>query len=154
MLAINADYLDFEYLQPLCDIISLHCPLNHDTHHIVNERTIEQMRAGFMFINTSRSGLADARAVITALKTGQIGYLGLDVYEEETDLFFENFSNQVLQDDIFARLQTFPNALITGHRAFFTREALEAIYRAAIANLTALEANKSGDACLVTKSRK
>ena len=96
-----------------------------------------------MLINTSRGAVVDSRAVIDGLKTGKIGYLGLDVYEEEGDLFFEDLSDQVIQDDVFARLLTFPNVLITGHQAFFTREALRAIADTTIANITAFE--KTGE---------
>jgi D-lactate dehydrogenase len=94
------------------------------------------MKEGVMLINTSRGGLIDTRAVIRALKSGRIGYLGLDVYEEENNLFFEDLSNHILQDDIFTRLLTFPNVLITGHQAFFTQEALRNIADTTIANIT------------------
>ena len=121
------------------DIISLHCPLTPETHHIVNDKTIAQMKNGVMVINTGRGGLIDTRAAIAGLKTKKIGYLGLDVYEEESDLFFEDYSNQLLQDDIFARLLTFPNVVITGHQAFFTKEALQAISEVTLANIDHFE---------------
>ena len=108
------------------------------------------MKKGVMIINTSRGGLVDTVAVIDGLKSEQVGYLGLDVYEEETDLFFEDFSNTVLQDDVFARLLTFSNVVITGHQAFFTREALDAISMVTLNNLTALENNDLEKACLIT----
>jgi D-lactate dehydrogenase len=104
------------------------------------------MKPGVMLINTSRGALIDTAAAIDGLKTGKIGYLGLDVYEEEGDLFFEDLSEKVIQDDVFSRLLTFPNVLITGHQAFFTTEALEAIARITIANITAFaEGHESGN---------
>ncbi len=98
------------------------------------------MKPGAMLINTSRGAIVDTRAVIEGLKAGRIGHLGLDVYEEEADLFFEDLSDRVLQDDVFARLLTFPNVLVTAHQAFFTAEALTAIAETTIANVTAFEA--------------
>jgi D-lactate dehydrogenase len=118
------------------DILSLHCPLTNESHHLINDQSISKMKEGVMLINTSRGGLIDTRAVIRALKSGRIGYLGLDVYEEENNLFFEDLSNHILQDDIFTRLLTFPNVLITGHQAFFTQEALRNIAETTIANIT------------------
>jgi len=121
------------------DIITLHCPLTPDTHHLINAQAIRQTKPGVMLINTSRGAIIDTSAVIEGLKSGHIGYLGLDVYEEEGDLFFEDLSNLVLQDDVFARLLTFPNVLITGHQAFFTRNALQSIAQITLGNLTELE---------------
>lgn len=123
----GVEYVDLEELYKQSDIISLHCPLNHDTYHIINEYAINAMKAGVMIINSSRGPLIDTNAAIGGLKSGTIGYLGLDVYEEEDDLFFEDLSDQVIQDDTFVRLQTFPNVLITSHQAFFTKEAVENI---------------------------
>ena len=100
------------------------------------------MKTGVLIINTSRGAVVDTRAVIKALKSGKIGSLGLDVYEEEEELFFEDLSNEVIQDDLFARLLTFPNVLITGHQAFFTREALEASAETTLSNISDFE--KSG----------
>ncbi|WLD57067.1 2-hydroxyacid dehydrogenase [Salinispirillum sp. LH 10-3-1] len=136
--AMNIDYVPLEELWRRSDVISLHCPLMPETHHLVNADSIAAMKRGTMLINTSRGALIDTRAVIAGLKSGQIGYLGLDVYEEEADLFFEDFSNHLLQDDVFARLLTFPNVIITGHQAFFTREALDAIARTTMHNINAL----------------
>jgi D-lactate dehydrogenase len=102
-----------------------------------------------VLVNTSRGGLVDTRAVIRGLKSGKIGALGLDVYEEEADLFFEDLSGTVIQDDVFARLLTFPNVLVTGHQGFFTREALEAIAETTLANATAFEGGE-GEIHLVT----
>ena len=121
------------------DIITLHCPLTPQTHHLVNEDALARMKRGVMIVNTSRGALVDTQAAIEGLKSGHIGYLGLDVYEEEAELFFEDHSSRVIQDDAFMRLLTFPNVLITSHQAFFTRNALEEIARVTMANLTALE---------------
>ncbi|KIT17174.1 2-hydroxyacid dehydrogenase [Jannaschia aquimarina] len=136
----GADYVDLPDLLEHSDIVTLHCPLTPGTHHLIDETALASMRNGAYLINTSRGGLIDTRAVIRALKSGQLGGLAIDVYEEEGDLFFENLSGQVLQDDIFARLLTFPNVLVTGHQAFFTEEALNAIARTSLANATAFEA--------------
>jgi D-lactate dehydrogenase len=132
-------FVNLEKIWQEADIISLHCPLTNDTHHMINAAVIEQMKQGVMLINTSRGGLIDTKAIIVGLKNKKIGYLGLDVYEEESDLFFENKSNQLLQDDIFARLLTFPNVVITGHQAFFTREAMTAISQITVDNITHFE---------------
>jgi D-lactate dehydrogenase len=121
------------------DIIALHMPLMPDTHHIINDAAVQRMKQGVMLINTSRGGLVDTRAVIDGLKRGRIGALGLDVYEEEADLFFEDLSDTVIQDDVFARLLTFPNVLITGHQGFFTGEALQNIAETTLGSVTAFE---------------
>lgn len=134
-----ARWVDFDTLMQQSHIVSLHCPLTPQTRHLIDDRTLALMPAGAMLINTSRGALVDARAVIDALKSGHLGYLGLDVYEEEGDLFFEDLSNQVIQDDVFARLTTFPNVLITAHQAFFTREALSRIAQVTLLNLRALK---------------
>lgn len=134
-----ARYVSADELFARSDIITLHCPLVPETRHLINEETLARMKRGVMLINTSRGGLIDTEAVIRALKSGKIGLLGLDVYEEEADLFFEDLSTQVIQDDVFARMLTFPNVLITAHQAFFTRQALEAIARETLANITAFE---------------
>lgn len=147
--AMNIQYVPLHELWQRSDVISLHCPLMPETHHLVNAGSITQMKPGAMLINTSRGALIDTRAVIAALKSGHIGYLGLDVYEEEADLFFEDFSNHLLQDDVFARLLTFPNVIITGHQAFFTREALDAIARTTMFNINALTQGKLDTAHLV-----
>lgn len=135
----GAVYVGLSDLLAHSDIISLHCPLTPQTRHLVNTASIAAMKRGVMIINTGRGALVEARALIRGLKSGQIGHLGLDVYEEEADLFFENLSDQILQDDIFARLLTFPNVLITGHQAFLTQEALTAIARTTIENISVYE---------------
>lgn len=122
------------------DIVSLHAPLTPATHHVVNAAALARMKRGVMLINTSRGALIDTRALVDALKRGHIGAAGLDVYEEEEGVFFRNLSDQVLQDDVLARLLTFPNVLITSHQAFLTREALDAIAGTTLANVQAFEA--------------
>jgi D-lactate dehydrogenase len=136
---LGVEYVDLPELYAKSDIISLHCPLTPDTYHIIDEKALAQVKPGVMLINTSRGALVDTAAVIEALKTGQVRYLGLDVYEEEEDLFFEDLSGMVIQDDLFARLLTMPNVLITGHQAFFTRNALQRIAETTIGNITAFE---------------
>jgi D-lactate dehydrogenase len=121
------------------DIVSLHCPLTPATHHLIDASRIKLMKPGAMLVNTSRGGLVDTRAVIAALKTGHIGHLGLDVYEEEADLFFEDKSSEIIGDDVFSRLLTFPNVVVTAHQAFFTRNALEAIASQTVRNLVHFE---------------
>jgi D-lactate dehydrogenase len=137
--ALGVRYLGIEELFSKSDIITLHCPLTPATQHLVDDRALGRMKRGAMLINTSRGAVIDTRAVIRGLKDGMIGSLGLDVYEEEADLFFEDLSDRIIPDDVFARLLTFPNVLITGHQAFFTEEALTAIAEMTIANITAFE---------------
>lgn len=133
------EYVALDRLWTESQIISLHCPLTPETHHLVDAQALAQMQKGVMLINTSRGALIDTEAVIGALKSGTLGYLGLDVYEEEGDLFFQDLSEQVIQDDLFSRLLTFPNVLITGHQAFFTQEALHNIARTTLRNLKDFE---------------
>lgn len=133
----GVEYMSMDDLLRTADIITLHLPLTSETHHLINAEGVSIMKPGVMLINTSRGALLHTPAVIDGLKTGHIGYLGLDVYEEEDDIFFQDLSSSILQDDVFARLLTFPNVLITGHQAFFTREALEAIATTTVANITA-----------------
>jgi D-lactate dehydrogenase len=137
--AMGVTYVGFEELLTRSDIIALQCPLNPATKHLINDAAIAAMKPGVMLINTSRGAVIDTRAVIRGLKSGKIGALGLDVYEEEADLFFEDLSNKYISDDVFARLLTFPNVLITGHQGFFTREALHAIATTTIANIMAFQ---------------
>ena len=138
-LAAGVTYMPLADLLPICDIVSLHCPLTPGTKHMIDKAAIATLKHGMMLINTSRGALIDTTMVIEALKDGVIGHLGLDVYEEEGDLFFQDLSDQVIRDDVFARLLTFPNVLITGHQAFFTTEALTAIAETTMANLSAFE---------------
>lgn len=124
------------------DIISLHCPLVDSTRHMINERTLKLFKQGAMLINTSRGGLINTAEVIEAMKSGQLGYLGLDVYEQEAKLFFHDNSEDVIQDDLITRLISFPNVLITSHQGFFTKEAMEQIATTTFNNIDAF-ANKS-----------
>ncbi len=126
------------------DIISLHCPLTIETRHLINAETIAGMPRGVMLINTSRGALVDTRAVIDGLLSGQIGYLGIDVYEDEAELFYEDHSSRVLLDDQLSRLLTLPNVIVTGHQAFFTREAVTTIAETTLASVTHFA---SGSAC-------
>lgn len=135
----SGTYVGLDELCRRSDVVSLHCPLTPETHHIIGPGTLAQMKDGAMLINTSRGALVNAAAVVEALKSGKLGGVGLDVYEEEGDLFFEDLSDQVIQDDVFSRLLTFPNVIVTGHQAFFTEEAMENIASTTIANLTAFE---------------
>jgi D-lactate dehydrogenase len=137
--AIGVRYLGLAELLGAADIVSLHCPLTPATRHLIDHGAVEAMRPGAMLINTSRGAVIDTRAVIDGLKSGRIGSLGLDVYEEEGDLFFRNLSDSVIQDDLFARLLTFPNVLITAHQAFFTQDALAGIASTTIGNITSFE---------------
>ncbi|HEY9599740.1 MAG TPA: 2-hydroxyacid dehydrogenase [Cyanophyceae cyanobacterium] len=137
--ALGAKYVELPELFAQSDIITLHCPLTPQTYHLINEQSIEQMKPGVMLINTSRGALVDTEAVIVALKSKKIGYLGLDVYEQESDLFFEDLSEEVIQDDVFQRLLTFPNVVITGHQAFFTENALNNIAETTLSNITDFE---------------
>jgi D-lactate dehydrogenase len=121
------------------DIISLHCPLTESTKHLVNRDTISQMKPGVMLINTGRGALIDTGSVIDGLKTGQLGYLGIDVYEQEEHLFFRDLSENIIQDDQIMRLMSFPNVLITSHQAFFTDEALSEIARITYENIASFE---------------
>lgn len=135
--AAGGRYVSFDELLQRADVVTLHCPLTPATHHLIGEDALARMKPGAMLINTSRGAVMDARAVIGALKSGRLGHVGLDVYEEEGDLFFENLSDTVIQDDVFMRLLTFPNVLVTGHQGFFTHEAMSAIAGTTIANLAA-----------------
>jgi D-lactate dehydrogenase len=138
---LGLSYVDLQELVRESEIVSLHAPLLPTTAHLINEQTIALMKKGVMLINTSRGGLVDTQAVIDAIKTGKIGYLGLDVYEEETELFFEDLSLQVIPDDVFSRLLTLPNVVITGHQAFLTKEALEHIAQTTIDNIIEFATN-------------
>jgi D-lactate dehydrogenase len=128
--------------EALCDaeIVSLHCPLLPNTQHMINEQTLKLFKKGAMLINTSRGALVETADVIAALKSGQLGYLGLDVYEQESDLFFHDLSGDIIQDDLISRLISFPNVLITSHQGFFTREAMQQIAETTFSNADAFAA--------------
>ena len=135
----GVQYMALDELFGESDLVTLHCPLIPATFHMIDDEALARMKPGVMLINTSRGKLIDTEAAVRALKSGKIGSLGLDVYEEEADLFFEDLSDRVIQDDVFARMLTFPNVIITGHQAFFTANALEAIAEETLANITAFE---------------
>jgi D-lactate dehydrogenase len=137
------NYCDLDQLLGESDIVTLHCPLNESTRYLINLDSIQKMKPGVMLVNTSRGGLVDTSAVINGLKTKQIGSLALDVYEEEGALFFEDLSQVIVKDDVFSRLLTFPNVLITSHQAFFTEQAMHEIARVTMQSLTEFERNES-----------
>ncbi|OXV26635.1 NAD(P)-dependent oxidoreductase, partial [Enterobacter kobei] len=143
-LEMGVEYVDLPTLFSQSDVISLHCPLTPENYHLLNQAAFDQMKDGVMIINTSRGGLVDSQAAIEALKTQKIGALGMDVYENERDLFFEDKSNDVIQDDVFRRLSACHNVLFTGHQAFLTAEALISISETTLGNLQQLE---KGETC-------
>ncbi|TWU02137.1 2-hydroxyacid dehydrogenase [Stieleria varia] len=136
---LGMQYVSLDELFAESDVISLHCPLTPQTHHLIDAAAIQKMKPGVMIVNTSRGAVIDTGAVINGLKSGKIGHLGIDVYEEEADLFFEDLSSQVIPDDMLSRLLTFPNVIVTGHQGFFTEEALSCIAETTLQNLTDLE---------------
>lgn len=142
VLELGVEYLPLAELYPQCDIISLHCPLTADNRHLLNQASFAQMKPGVMVINTSRGGLLNAFDAMEALKLGQIGSLGLDVYENEKGLFFEDKSNEIIQDDVFRRLSACHNVIFTGHQAFLTEEALGSIAHTTLSNVKALLAGE------------
>jgi len=134
-LELGVKYVKIDQLFKASDVISLHCPLNSETKHLVDKSALDKMKHGVMLINTSRGAILDASAVIKELKSKKIAYLGLDVYEQESELFFEDLSGEIIQDDVFERLLTFPNVLITSHQGFFTSNALENIADTTLKNI-------------------
>ncbi len=139
---LGVEFLPLMDVLKRADVISLHCPLMEQTHHIINKETIAVMKDGVMLINTSRGGLIDTKAVITALKSRKIGYLGIDVYEQEEKLFFRDLSEDIIEDDTIQRLMSFPNVLVTAHQAFFTEEALGQIADTTLSNIQQLSQQK------------
>lgn len=148
--ALGVRMVRLEELLESSDIITLHCPLTPQTRHLINAASLTLTRKGVMIINTGRGALVDSKALIAGLKSGHLGSVGLDVYEEEADLFFRDLSDQVLTDDVFARLLTFPNVVITAHQGFFTQEAMQAIADTTVANLTGFERGSVPEANRVT----
>jgi D-lactate dehydrogenase len=142
MEALGAIYLPLTDLFNESDIISLHSPLTEQTHNLINGDTINMMKTGVMLINTSRGGLVDTRAVITGLKSGKLGYVGIDVYEQEEKLFFRDLSGGIIKDDVIARLISFSNVLITAHQGFFTGEALDKIAEVTLSNINSILRNE------------
>ena len=131
----DIQYVDLQQLFAQSDIISLHCPLTDETHHMINSSSIEQMKKGVVLVNTSRGALIDAEALLSGIKSRKIGAACLDVYEEESDIFFEDFSNHIVEDDTLARLISMPNVIVTSHQAFLTEEALDNIASTTVQNL-------------------
>jgi D-lactate dehydrogenase len=150
-LAIGMRYITLEELLAESDIVSLHAPLTPQTHHLINAETLSHIKRGAILINTSRGALIDTRALIPALKRGYLGAVGLDVYEEESHLYYQDLSDEVISDDVITRLLTFPNVLITGHQAFFTREALNMIAKTTIENINDFAAGRSNENILRPK---
>ncbi|MEO5715725.1 MAG: 2-hydroxyacid dehydrogenase [Luteolibacter sp.] len=141
--ALGGSYVTRDELLASSDIISLHCPLTPESHHLINTRTLAMMRDGVMIINTSRGALIRAADMIGALKSGKVGYLGIDVYEQEGDLFYQDLSNEIIQDDVLQRLLTFPNVIVTSHQAYFTDTALRNISETTIGNAGDFAGGKS-----------
>ncbi len=140
--AEDVTYVTLDELLAKSDIISLHCPLTEDTLHLVNAESIRKMKKGVVLVNTSRGALIDAEALLAGIKERQIGAACLDVYEEEADIFFQDYSGHILSDDVLARLISMPNVIVTSHQAFLTKEALKNIADTTIENLREFE--KSG----------
>jgi D-lactate dehydrogenase len=139
MKKAGVSYCSMDELLQESDIISLHCPLLPETHHLINKDAFSKMKKGAMLINTSRGAVIDTAAAIEALKNEQLGYFGIDVYEQEEKLFFKDLSERIIADDMIARLIGFPNVLITSHQGFFTKEALEQIASVTLKNISDFE---------------
>ena len=135
----NIRYVELDELFENSDIISLHCPLTEETYHIIDEKTLEKCRHGVVILNTSRGALVDAEALLSGIKSRKVGAACLDVYEEESDFFFEDFSGHIVEDDTLARLISMPNVIVTSHQAFLTEEALSNIAETTVKNLVSLE---------------
>lgn len=142
LVAVGVEYVSLEALLTQSLIVSLHCPLTEQTHHLINAQTLAQLPAGAMLINTSRGALIDTAAVIRSLKHRHLGYLGMDVYEQEEKLFFKDHSEELIEDDQILRLMGFPNVMITAHQGFFTDEALTQIARITLDNIRRFEAGE------------
>jgi D-lactate dehydrogenase len=139
------NYLSLDDVLVQSDILSLHCPLLPETHHLINKESLTKMKQGAMLINTSRGGLLNTQDVIESLKARHLGYLGIDVYEQEAGIFFRDLSESIIEDDTISRLLTFPNVIITGHQGFFTKEALEQIAVTTLNSFTAIESGQALD---------
>jgi D-lactate dehydrogenase len=149
LVDLGVTYVELDEALAVGDIVTLNCPLNEHTHHLIDATSIAKMKPGAMLVNTGRGALIDTMAALDALKSGHLGSLAIDVYEEEGDLFFEDRSDEILDDDNFARLLTYPNVLITAHQAFLTHEALAAIAQTTLSNVETVFA---GDSCPNTVS--
>jgi D-lactate dehydrogenase len=136
---LGGRYVEPQELSERADIVSLHLPLTPETHHIINAARLSQVKRGALLVNTSRGGLVDTEAAIEALKTGQLGGLAIDVYEQEEQLFFQDLSSEIIADDVIQRLVSFPNVILTGHQAFFTREAVGTISATTLQSISDFE---------------
>ncbi len=145
------EYVSLDRLFSESDIISFHCPLTEETYHLVDEHSIEQMKKGVILINTSRGALIDAEALLSGIKSRKIGAACLDVYEEESDFFFEDYSGHIVDDDTLARLISMPNVILTSHQAFLTEEALRNIAETTLQNLLSLFSTGSCENELIQK---
>jgi len=149
---LGVRYVPLKELLSKADIVSLHLPLTPETRHLINDENLAYMKPGAMLINTSRGALVDTRALVRALKKGRLGAVGLDVYEEESHIFYEDLSDEIIPDDVIMRLLTFPNALVTGHQAFFTREAMAVIAETTIQNISDFAAGHENENILRPKN--
>lgn len=145
------EYVPFDAILQNSDIISLHCPLTLETYHLINKNGFSKMKNGVMLINTSRGAVIHTQDAVEALKTGKLGYLGIDVYEQEEHLFFKDLSESIVLDDLIARLMTFPNVLITAHQGFLTKEALEQIATTTLKNITDFENGRKTENKVIIK---
>ncbi len=148
--ARGVHYVELEQLFGDADLICLHCPLTPESRHMINAHTLALVKPGVLLINTARGALVDTKALTDAVESGKVGGVAMDVYEEEAHLFFEDLSNEVVTDELFQRLLTFPNVLVTGHQAFFTKEALAAIAKTTLENVSDFEAGHPNPSRLVS----
>jgi D-lactate dehydrogenase len=151
-IELGVRYVPLKELLNSADIVSLHAPLTPETRHLIDSENLSYMKPGAMLINTSRGALVDTRALIRALKKGHLGAVGLDVYEEESHIFYEDLSDEIIPDDVIERLLTFPNALVTGHQAFFTEEAMAIIAKTTIQNISDFAACRENENILRPKN--
>jgi D-lactate dehydrogenase len=149
---LGVRYVPLKELLNNADIVSLHLPLTPETRYLINDESLSYMKPGAMLINTSRGALVDSRALVRALKKGRLGAVGLDVYEEESHVFFEDLSDEIIPDDVLMRLLTFPNALVTGHQAFFTEEAMAIIAKTTIQNISDFASGHENENTLKAKN--
>jgi D-lactate dehydrogenase len=150
-VALGVTYMPLAELLAESDIVSLHVPLFPDTYHIINRETLSLSKRGQIIVNTSRGGLIDTMALVEALRSGQIGAAGLDVYEEEDGLYYRDLSSDMVRDEVFSLLISFPNVIVTGHQAFFTREALQTIAETTMQNITDFEEGRTSENVLKPK---
>ena len=152
----NIKYVELDELFANSDIISLHCPLTEETYHVINAQSLEKCKRGVVILNTSRGALVDAEALLAAIKSRKVGAACLDVYEEESEFFFEDFSGHILEDDTLARLISMPNVIVSSHQAFLTEEALSNIAQTTVQNIIEIKQNGfcSNEVCLTEKINK